>query len=217
MTRTRWTGLAGILFAIVLFVSGGLAGSTPDSSDAGAADRYLKYWTSGNHAHHATWAAFLLAYVGVLLVLFAAGLRDRLRTVDTGPLPSAVLAAGTVAAVLLVAGAQVTVAVGSASADTKSFKVDGNSALLFDHLGYHLAAPGLMAAAAMAVLVALVTLRTRVLPVWTAYLGLLLGLGGLGSFFTAWTGFFLLPLWSVLIGIVLLLRRDADAVATAAA
>ncbi|MCA1713430.1 MAG: hypothetical protein LC789_18040 [Actinobacteria bacterium] len=208
MTRNRWTGVAGILFGLIFFAAGALAGSTPNSSASDAPARYLRYWTEGNHADRARLAGLVMTYVVVLLLAFAAGLRERLRGVDVGPLPSFVLAAGTACAVLIVAGAQASVAVGGASADTDAFKVDGNSALLFDHLGYGIMAPGLMAGAAMAVAVGLVTLRTRVLPAWTAWLGFLLGLGALGSFFTAWTGFFLLPIWSVAVGVCLLLRKD---------
>ncbi|MDT7573571.1 MAG: hypothetical protein QOE05_3745 [Actinomycetota bacterium] len=216
MTRTRWTGLAGVLFAIVFFVGGALAGSTPNSSASDAVQRYERYWSNGDHADRGRLAGLVLTYVVILLVAFAAGLRDRLRAVDAGPLPSFVLASGAVAAALIVGGAQASLAVGSTHADTASFKVDGNSALLFDHLGYGMMAPGLMAAAAMAVAVALVTLRTRVFPVWTAYLGILLGLGAVGSFFTAWTGFFLLPLWSLVIGVLLFLKDDAAEPAAAA-
>lgn len=216
MTRTRWTGLAGVLFGLVFFAGGALAGSTPNSSASDAVQRYERYWTDGDHADKGRLAALVMTYLVVLLVAFAAGLRDRLRAVDAGPLPSFVLAAGAVAAALIVGGAQASLAVGATHADTESFKVDGNSALLFDHLGYGMMAPGLMAAAAMAVAVAIVTLRTRVFPAWTAWLGFLIGIGGLGSFFTAWTGFFLLPLWSVVIGVLLLLRDDAADPAPAA-
>jgi hypothetical protein len=209
MTRTRWTGLAGVLFGIVLFVGGALAGSTPDSSGSGAPDRYLKYWTNSDHQDKAWIATLILSYISVLLVAFAAGLRDRLRAVDAGPLPSFVLASGAVSAALLVAGAMASLTVGATASEAESLKVDGSIALMFDHLGYGILAPGLMAGAAMAVAVGIVTLRTRVLPVWTAYLGFLIGLGGLGSYFSAWTGFFVLPLWSVVIGIVLLMRSEA--------
>jgi hypothetical protein len=81
----------------------------------------------------------------------------------------------------------------------------------FDGLAYQVMASALMAGAVMAVLVGILTLRTKALPTWTAWLGFLLGLTALGSFFSAWAGFFGLPIWSAVMGIVLLLRADATA------
>jgi hypothetical protein len=220
MTRNRWTGLAGLVFGIGFFVTVLLAGSTPDADTSNAAQNYVDYWKDSTHQSHAMWAAFVLTYTVLVLVAFAAGLRDRLRAVDAGPLPSFVLAAGTVAAALLMAGAGIGLAVGVTADEAKAFQVDGNTAMLADNTAYALMAPAMMAAAVMAAAVGLVTLRTRVLPVWTAWLGFLLGLSALGSYFSAWVGFFGLPLWSAVIGIVLLVRPDraeAPVVADAAA
>jgi hypothetical protein len=132
-------------------------------------------------------------------------------------LPSFVLAAGTASAVLLMTGGGLGLAVGATADQAKAFQVDGNTAMLFDNLAYGLMAPALMAGAAMAVAVGVVTLRTRVLPVWTAWLGFLLGLTALGSYFSAWTGFVGFPLWSAVIGVVLLLRGETGEPASATA
>jgi hypothetical protein len=209
MTRTRWTGLAGLLFGIALFGSIITAGTTPDSDGAGAADRYANYWNNDSHRTRAVIAAMMFSYVFVVGIAFAAGLRDRLRSVDSGPLPSLVLAAGTAANVLLMAGATLGMIIGITAKDSSGFKVDGSTALLFDSTGYGLLAAGIMAAGAMTVVTGIVTLRTRVLPAWTAWLGFLVGLAGLGSYFTAWVDFMLLPLWAAVVGVVLLLRSDA--------
>lgn len=208
MTRNRWTGLAGVLFGLSFFFIAVYSGNTPDSGDANAAQEYADYWNKGSHHTHAIVCAMVLTYAFLLLLAFAAGLRDRLRAVDGGPLPSLVLAAGTAAAALLLAGGEASFAMGVTVDQAKSLSVDGKTAIVFDNLGYQVLAPGLMAAAVMAVVVGIVTLRTRVLPAWTAWLGFVLGLSGLGSYFSAWVGFFALPIWAAVIGIVLLLSTD---------
>jgi hypothetical protein len=213
MTRTRWTGLAGLLFAILFASMGFFAGSTPDAGADDAPARYLKYWSDSDHQDKARIGALVMTYVFVLLLLFSAGLRDRLRAVDAGPLPSYVLASGVAAAALILTGAEASLVAGIAGADSASFKLDGNVALMLDDLAYALMAPGLMAAATMAVMTGIVTRRTGVLPAWTAWLGFLLGLSALGSFFSAWVGFFGFPLWAAVVSIVLLVSSPGRAAA----
>ena len=209
MTRTRWTGLAGLLFGLVFFGINIFGPSTPDQNGHDAVNKYAAYWSNHDHQIKARVAMLLASYACILLLAFAAGLRDRLRAVDAGPLPSYCLAAGTAAAALLGSGAGISFAVGLAGADTSSFKADGALGVLVDEAGYGMLAIGLMAAGSMAVAVGIVTLRTRVLPAWTAWLGFLLGLSVVGSLFSAWTAFIGLPLWSVVVGITMLVRTDA--------
>lgn len=211
MTRSRWTGLAGILVGLGLFSINIISGSTPDTGDRNAVQKYADFWNKSSHQSRAVVCAMVLTYVFLLLIGFAAGLRDRLRTVDSGPLPSLVLAAGTAAAALILVGAEASFAVGVTGDQGKAFAVDGKTAVVLDNLGYQLMAPGLMAAALMAVVTGILTLRTRVLPVWTAWLGFLFGLGAIGSYFSAWTGFIALPIWTVVMGVVLLLRPEPEA------
>ena len=214
MTRTRWTGLAGVLFGLVFFSISLFGPSTPDTSDGPA--KYAAYWSSDSHQTKARVGILLVSYAAVLLVVFSAGLRDRLRAVDAGPLPSYCLAAGTAAAALMVAGAASSFCSGLAAADNSGLKVDGTLALVLDDAGYALVATGLMLAGSLAVAVGIVTLRTNVLPRWTAWLGFLLGLAVVGSLLTAWTGFVGLPLWSVVVGITMLVPTAAVEPVTAA-
>src|SRR5690349_1516657 len=132
MTRNRWTGLAGLVFGISWFVTVMYAGSTPDTDDADAVQQYADYWKDTSHQSRALVAALILTFSFLILVGFAAGLRDRLRSVDTGPLPSYVLAAGTVSAGLLLVGGVMGLSIGVTLDQAKSFEVDGNTAMLFD-------------------------------------------------------------------------------------
>jgi hypothetical protein len=211
MTRTRWTGMAGLLFGIGFFFTVVFAGTTPESDNANSVQLYADYWKDTSHQSHSVWAAIALSFAFLLLIAFAAGLRDRLRAVDPGPLPSLVLAAGTASAALLLAGGQLGLSIGVTLDQSKGFDVDGKTAMLFDSVAYQIMAPGLMAGAVMATVVGILTLRTRVLPAWTAWLGFLLGLTAVGTYYSAWAGFFGFPLWSAVVGIALLLRSDAAA------
>jgi hypothetical protein len=215
MSRSRWTGLAGILFGALFFFAGVFSGTTPDTDGSEAVQKYADHFNDTSTQSHNTISAFVLSYAFLLLVCFALGLRQRLRAVDGGPLPGLVAGLGATAAALLLVGGQLSFAMGLTADQAESFKVDGNLAMLLDGLGYQILAPGLMAAAAMAVVVGILTLRTRALPVWTAWLGFLLGLTAVGSYFSAWVGFIGLPLWSVAVGLVLVLANDeAPPVAT---
>ena len=211
MSRSRWTGLAGILFGALFLFAGIFSGTTPDTDGAEAAQKYADHFNDTSTQNHNTVSAFVLTYAFLLLVCFAAGLRQRLRAVDAGPLPALALGLGVAAAAALLVGGETSFAVGTAADQAESFKVDGNLAMLLDGLGYQVLAAGLMAGAAMAVVVGILTLRTRVLPVWTAWLGFLLGLTAVGSYFTAWTGFIGLPLWSVVVGLALVMAKDEPA------
>jgi hypothetical protein len=216
VTRTRWTGLAGLLFGLVFFAINVFGPSTPDAQGANAATKFADYWNNDGHQTKAIVGILLVSYAVLLLVAFSAGLRDRLRSLDAGPLPSYVLAAGTAAAALMAAGAAASFSVGFAASDASALKVDGGLALTLDDAGYVMLTAGLMLAGSMAVAVGIVTLRTKAFPVWTAWLGFLLGLAVAGSLFTAWIAFLGLPIWSVAMGIVLLLRNDAAEPAAAA-
>jgi hypothetical protein len=208
MTRARWTGLAGVLFALSMVLIPVLAGTTPDIGADDAPDRFARYWSDTSHQSDSNIAALILSYAFLLLIAFVAGLHSRLRAVDRGPLPTLVLAAGAAAAVLILVGGQISFVTGVAADMSDGFKVDGSTALLLDNLGYQILAPALMAAAVMTTVTGIITLRTRVLPAWTAWLGFLIGLAALGSYFSAWSGFFALPAWSVLVGLVLLFTND---------
>lgn len=208
MTRSRWTGLAGLLFGILFACIDMFGPSTPDTSDPHAVTQFASYWSDHDHQIKSRIGTLLLTYACILFIAFSAGLRDRLRTVDPGPLPSYVLAAGTAVGVLLAAGGTAAFAIGLAGADISSFKVDGALAVVLDDIGYVLLTTGMMAAGSMAVVTGIVSRRTKVLPGWTAWIGFLLGLTAAGSIFTAWLGFFGLSVWVVAVSIAMLMRGD---------
>ncbi|HUR14253.1 MAG TPA: hypothetical protein VM097_07145 [Mycobacteriales bacterium] len=209
MTRRQWTGLAGILFGALMVIGVTTSGTTPDTG-TGAVERYTKYWADGGHQDRAALGSILLTYACVLLALFSAALGSLLSRTEDGGLRSVVLSTGTAAAATLAAGAALLNGVGIAAAESSGYAPDGSQALLVEAIGYYTAATAMMMAGAMAVAFSLANRRARLVPQWTTVLSGLLGLVALGSIFVAWIGFMVLPVWSVVIGVCLLVRRQSE-------
>jgi hypothetical protein len=186
------------------------AGSTPDSTGSGAVKRYTEYWGDSGHQDKAALSAIILTYACVLLALFASGLRSLLARFEDGALASSVLSCGAAAAAAFAAGAMILNGPGVAAAESSGYTADGSDALLLEALGYYTAATAMMLAAAMAVAFSVANRRARVVPQWTIVLTALLALVALGSIFVAWIAFMLFPVWAIVMGICLLVGRDAD-------
>lgn len=208
MSRRQWVGLAGVLFGAVMLTGIFLSGTTPDSTGSGAVDRYTEYWADGDNSDRAAWGSVVLTYAVPLLLCFAAGLSRLLRRSDDGPLPSLVLGAGGAAAALFATGGALMNGVGIAAAES-GYRADGNDGLLLEAVGYYTLTAAMMCAGTMAVAAALSNRSARLLPAWTLVLAALLGLTALGSIFTAWIGFMLLPVWAIVVGICLLAGRQS--------
>lgn len=207
MSRRQWIGLAGVLFGAVMLAGVFTSGTTPDSTGSGAVDRYAEYWTDEGNQDRAALGSIVLTYACVLLACFAAGLSHLLRRIDDGPLPGVVLNAGTASAALLGVGSALMNSPGVAAAEN-AYEPDGNAALHLEAVGYYTLTTAVMLAGAMAVAAALSNRRAHVLPGWTAVLAGLLALATVGSIFTAWIGFILLPVWAVVVGLCLLVMRQ---------
>lgn len=207
MSRRQWTGLAGVAFGVVMFTGIVVAGSTPDTDRKDPAGLYEAYWSTSSQQNKAIASALILSFACLLLIAFAAGLSTLLRRADDGPLPAVVGIGGGVAAALIAGGSALLNGVGGAAMESH-YKPDGNTALLFENTGYLIVGAGMMAAAAMAVAWSLSNRRVRLVPQWTIAVTALVGLAGLGSFYTAWALFMLLPAWSAIVGVCLLALRD---------
>jgi hypothetical protein len=209
MTRRQWTGLAALLTGVSMITGIFISGSTPDSSGAGAVERYAKYWAEGDNQDKASLGGVILTFATVLLVLTVAGLRNLLARAGDSGLSTVVATAGTAAAAMFGAGAALINGAGLAAAEA-DFAAEGTEALLVEGIGYYTLTASIMCAAAMAMAFSLANRTARVVPQWTMVFSALLALVALGSIYAAWLGFMLLPLWGVVIGIVLLVTRGAD-------
>lgn len=210
MTRRQWIGLAGVLFGVVFFVGVASSGTTPDREGSGAAELYQAYWADDDHADAAWRGSMILTYATGLMLLLSAGLSWLLRRADDGPLPGVVLAAGAASSAGFAVASALLNGAGVAAGEG-GYDADGSSALLVESIGYFTATAAVMAAALMAAAVSLSNRRARIVPQWTAVVSVLLLLAALGSVYTAWAGFMLMPLWAVLVGICLLVVKERAA------
>lgn len=192
-----------------MFVGVMLSGTTPDNGGSGAVDRYTKYWSDSGHQDHAVIGSVVMLFAWILLVCFAAGLRQLLGVLTDSPLRSIVQSTGTAAAALFAVGGVLVNSQGVAAGQASGFHVDGNDALLLESVGYYILTAGVMMAATMAVAFTVANRAGRVVPSWVVFLTALLALVGAGNVLTAWVGFMLLPLWAVVVGGLLVATRGA--------
>jgi hypothetical protein len=208
MTRRQWTGLAGVLFGVLMFVGLFSSGTTPDSDGGSAVDNYTKYWSDGGHQDKVVMGTLVLLYASVLLACLAAGLRHLLQGLGDSALRSVVHGTGTASAALFAVGTVLVNGVGLAAAESSGYRPDGATAILLEDVAYYILTTGVMMAAAMAVSFALANRSARLVPAWTIVLSGLLGLAGLGTIYTGWVGFMVLPAWAIVVGVCLLLKKD---------
>ena len=210
MTRRKWTGVAGVLFGVLMLVGILISGETPDRDASNAVEQYAQHWADGSNQDDASRGAMLLMYATALLVCFSAGLRHLLRRGgNDGPLPSLALAAGTASAAAFAVGAMLINGAGIAAAEG-GYTPTGDAAMLVESIGYYAVSAAVMLAAVSVVAVGIANRQARVLPQWTIALTVLVAIAGAGNIYTAWLGFMLVPLWSVVVGIVLLVVRADD-------
>lgn len=207
--RDLWVPLAGVLAAVSFVVGVLMAMSGPDSNDS---DRQVLAWYA-DHGHRVTnlVGAYLLAVCGLALVWFVAGLRRRLREADSaGRLPDVVFAAGVLLVGMLWIGTAAAVSIsgdmsfggvaGPKTADIARFlpQVGMGAILVF----------GMFAAIAMIVSTSLVALRSRALPRWFGWLGLLCSVVLL--FAVVFVPMLALPVWLLAASGVCLRRPAAE-------
>lgn len=216
MSGTNWArvgGICGILFAILVIVGLILIGDLPEgnASDAKVTDFYND---DGN-----LWRVIIGAYVwivaGTLFLVFLASLYRTLRTTEGG---------GDILSLVSLTGGLMFTAMFLASALTlallpAALKLGDNTTApsadfgrIFPQLGFGLLLlSGAFPAALMMIATSVCTLRTGVLPKWTAWLGFL---AAIAMFFAA--VFFPmvgLPIWVLVISVCLFGKQPAAVVA----
>jgi hypothetical protein len=200
----RIAPFAGLLF-VVLFVAGlVLPGDVPCCEDPDS-DIVSWYEDSGNRLRIII-AVYLLTISALAFLVFLNGLRERLALAEGEPGGLARL--GFAAGVLFVAMVFVmAVAAGSVAAgvEFQDEPVDAGVARFAPHVGFGaLLVPGMLSAALLVACTSVLTVRTGILPVWTAWLGFLAAVALLfGIFFFPAIA---LPIWVLVMSIALLMR-----------
>jgi hypothetical protein len=193
----RFQPLAGALAGLLLIA--GLALTWGDPSSETALDETFSYWAD-NRGQHQISGLLLAPLIAFLLVFFATGLRRHLRDPDreTGhgsvAFGGAILAAATFALVGMLEGA----ATNAAHEGERQATYTLSQLHSYDWLAWNAAFAAVLLATGLG------ARRTGVLPTPLAWATIVIGaslLTPLGIF-----GFFLLPLWLIVVG-VLLARR----------
>jgi hypothetical protein len=165
----RFGAIGGFVFVVLALVGALVAGAPPQTSDS--AHKIAKYFSDHDRAIR---TGSFLSVIGTLFLLWWVGsLWTRLRRAEGGaPRLTVVAALGTV---LGAAGALASFATTSAI-DFRLAQLGPNGAKVFYTLSVTALSAGAVGLAALVLATSVITIRTRVFPVWVAYGGYALGL-----------------------------------------
>ena len=202
----RLAPLTGVLYAALFIVAMGMQGSAPSQDAPGA--EVITFYQSHHNALYLS--CFVLVAAAIAFVFFAGALREALRR-DDGKgdwLPTVAFGGGVAYAIALSL-----FAVGQAAllkgADLGNVEM-ARTLNVINSANFY---PAMVAVSVVLLAGGIAALRTNALPRWLAWVATVVGavavLGPLG-----FAGFFLLPLWSLVAGVILS-RRAANTPAAA--
>lgn len=194
----RFQPLAGVLSGLLLIA--GLALTWGDPSSETGIDDTFSYWAD-NRGQHQLSGLLLAPLIAFLLVFFGTGLRRHLRHErDAGhgsvAFGGALLAASTFALVGMLEGA----ATNAAHEGDRTATYTLSQLHSYDWLAWNAAFAAVLLATGLG------ALRNGALPTPVAWASVVIGASLLTPL--GFVGFFLLPLWLIVVGLVLSLRRD---------
>lgn len=211
--RDFWTPTAGVLAAITFVVGLVMTTNSPDSGDSDA--KIISWYADHGHRVTVIIGAFILAFCGLFLLWFAAGLRQRLRLAEgqEGRLANVALGGAVLLVGLLWVGAAALAAIpagvslGGANdlttADVARFvpSIGFGAILLF----------GMFGAIALIDATSVVIFRTGVMPRWLGWLGFVCGV--LLLFAVVFLPVIALPIWLIAASVVLYRQPEGTAAA----
>jgi len=164
----RWSALAGVLFVALFAVALALSGNTGDNP--GEVTKW--YADDGNQTKQFV-AWFLYIGSAVAFLSFLGTLRDMLVRAEGGPGTLSALVFGPgIAFIALYVAAVSLFAAPAALAGDSDFKLDPNTAQMFNNAGYLTLVSGVMLASILVLSASTAALRTGVLPAWLGWTGL---------------------------------------------
>lgn len=178
----RWSGIAGVMFVVLAIVSRAVRGSMPDSNKRDALARFTAFYTDKSHNTHAV-VAVVLGFIGLFaFAWFLGGLWSVLRQAE---------GAATAPLIVVVAGGAAFVALGMAFhvfADgvgvtlhfAKGYTVDkgfdAGTALLMSSMAQGAFLGSMLAVGSATAAAGVVIVRTRALPTWLAWIGIVIAI-----------------------------------------
>jgi hypothetical protein len=162
----RYGALGGILFVVLVIVSIAVTGSTPKSSDS--ASKILKSFQ--DHKNGIKVGAFIGGLAAIPLLWWAGSLYARMRRAEDGQTRLALIAV----LGLVVAGAgQVGMSAIDATVALTLKTVGANEAKFFFVLGQGFAGAASIGLTVLTLAVSALAFRTRVFPIWLAWIGVI--------------------------------------------
>ena len=205
----RWASLGGVLY-VVLFIIGTilLFDGAPDS-DASPA-RVILYYSDSGHRDKIMFG-WVVAGLGIFFFLwFLGALRQAVRRVEGGDgfLTALTTIGGVVYASLAFAAIALNAGVRTMSDDTYKHTVYPGLIHAANDASYVLHAPGGAGAAAMIIAATLAFMRAGVIPKWSGWVGIVLGILALASiiFFPQAA----IGIWLLVVSIWLFMRTPRD-------
>jgi hypothetical protein len=208
--RDFWTPAAGVAAAITFVIGLAFAANSPNSDDTDA--KVLAWYADHGHRVGVIVGAFLLAFFGLFLLWFAAGLRERLRAAEgAGGRLSNIAFAGAVLCVAAVwSGGAALAAVPAGQSLGGSPLSNADVARFVPSAGFGaILLFGMFGAIALIDAVSIVIFRTAVLPRWLGWLGFVCAIVLL--FGIAFFPVIALPIWLIAASIVLFRTTSSEA------
>ena len=176
----RTSGIAGIVFVVLAFVSRVVPGNVPDPDSRDAIAKFAKFYADSSHNDNAV-IGFVLGVVGLFaFAWFLGGLWSSLRNAEgAATTPTIIVAVGGAAFVALgmtyhafADGVGVTLHFSKGYTISQGF--DPGTAILFTSVAQGIFLASMLAVGATTAAAGAVILRTRALPVWLAWVGLVI-------------------------------------------
>jgi hypothetical protein len=199
----RWAALGGVLY-VVLFVIGTILLFSGAPSGDSAPAKVIKWYSDSGHRDRINVAWILLGLSILFLLWFIGALRRAVSDVDgEGILTGVVSLGGGVYAALTLASVALSDGIRTMSDDTYQHQVYPGLIHAGDDAAWMLHASGGVGLGAMIIAASLAALRARAVPTWAGWLGIVVGILGLGLIiFFPW---FLVAIWILVVSIGLFL------------
>ena len=208
----RWAPLGGIIFVVLMVTGTFFVADVPDAPQQQIAD-YLA--DSGNHTRNII-GAYMWALGALAFLWFLTRLRSVLRAAQGGILPNVGFGAGVIYSALMMASGVAFAAVAYAVGLRDAPVSNPDLVRVLPQMAWMILLLGAGFAGILLVLTACtVSFQTGVLPRWLAWLGIVVAIALPFDVIYISIGPFLL--WVLVASIVLLMRRQETATATAAA
>ena len=202
----RWAALGGVLY-VVLFVIGTILQFSGSPAGDAAPSKVIAWYSDSGHRDRLN-IGWILIGLGLFSFLwFLTALRQALiRLVSEGFLPTLATVGGAVYATLALAAAAVSNGIRTMSDDTYHHQVFPELVHAANDAAYVLHSTGGAGIGAMMIAASLAVVRTRALPVWVGWIGVVAGIIAIASIlFFPW---FVIAFWLLAASIILFLANS---------